>query len=101
MEIEQIWSGRQSLEVKVETAAVQKSYLIDALSMGPGYFQKVKMGGKTYYMLVIQGGSVSRIPPHKTQKLQDISETFFSAHKSASSDTLRDKEITYSLNILF
>lgn len=53
------------------------------------------MGGKTYYMLVIQGGSVSRIPPHDTQKLQSLSETFFNAHQSAHPETLRDKEITY------
>lgn len=53
------------------------------------------MGGKTYYMLVIQGGSVSRIPPHETQKLQALSDTFFNAHQSADPETLRDKEITY------
>jgi len=79
----------------VEPAAVQKSYLSDALSKGPGYSQKVKMGGKTYYMLVIQGGSVSRIPPHDTQKLQSLSETFFSAHQSADPEILSNKEISY------
>ena len=43
----QIWSGRQSVEVNVEPAAVQRSYLSEARSKGPGYSQKVKMGGKT------------------------------------------------------
>lgn len=53
------------------------------------------MGGKTYYMLVIQGGSVSRIPHHETQKLQALSDTFFNAHQSANPETLKDKEISY------
>ncbi len=34
-------------------------------------------------------------PPHETQKLQSLSDTFFNAHQSANPKALRDKEITY------
>jgi len=74
---------------------VQAAYLREAQTMGRDYYQKVKIGGKNYFVMVLQGGDLSRMQAHDTAKLKDLSETFFSAHQDASATDLNDSDITH------
>lgn len=74
---------------------VQEAYLSKAQTMGRDYYQKVKIGGKNYFVMVLQGGDLSRMQAHDTEKLRNLSETFFSAHQDASGTDLNDSDITH------
>ena len=74
---------------------VQEAYLRQAQTMGRDYYQKVKIGGKNYFVMVLQGGDLSRMQAHDTEKLRNLSETFFSAHQEASETDLNDSDITH------
>jgi len=74
---------------------VQEAYLNKAQTMGRDYYQKVKIGGKNYFVMVLQGGDLSRMQAHDTEKLRNLSETFFSAHQEASETDLNDSDITH------
>ena len=74
---------------------VQAAYLREAQTMGRDYYQKVKIGGKNYFVMVLRGGDLSRMQAHDTAKLKDLSETFFSAHQDASETDLNDSDITH------
>ena len=74
---------------------VQEAYLRQAQTMGRDYYQKVKIGGKNYFVMVLQGGDLSRMQAHDTEKLRNLSETFFSAHQDASGTDLNDSDITH------
>ncbi|QVL54904.1 MAG: hypothetical protein KFB95_06175 [Simkaniaceae bacterium] len=74
---------------------VQEAYLRQAQTMGRDYYQKVKIGGKNYFVMVLQGGDLSRMQAHDTEKLRNLSETFFSAHQDASETDLNDSDITH------
>jgi hypothetical protein len=74
---------------------VQAAYLGKAQTMGRDYYQKVKIGGKNYFVMVLQGGDLSRMQAHDTAKLKNLSEAFFSAHQGASETNLNDSDITH------
>jgi len=74
---------------------VQESYLREAQTMGRDYYQKVEIGGKNYFVMILQGGDLSRMQAHDTTKLRDLSEAFFSAHQDASETDLNDSDITH------
>lgn len=74
---------------------VQEAYLSKAQTMGRDYYQKVKIGGKNYFVMVLQGGDLSRMQAHDTAKLKEFSKVFFSAHQEASETDLNDSDITH------
>ncbi|WP_316357618.1 hypothetical protein [Candidatus Neptunichlamydia sp. REUL1] len=73
----------------------QAAYLREAQTMGRDYYQKVKIGGKNYFVMVLRGGDLSRMQAHDAAKLKNLSETFFSAHQGPLETDLNDSDITH------
>ena len=59
----------------------QADLLNAALKKGDNYNTSVKIGGKYYFVIALEGGDVARIKEHNSQKLQTLANSFFKAHK--------------------
>ncbi|MCB1110443.1 MAG: hypothetical protein KDK64_05635 [Chlamydiia bacterium] len=73
----------------------RSSHLEKALQRGGDYYRRVKIGGKNYYVVVLEGREVSHIRQDvDTAKLKTLAESFFSAHNRNDPD-MGEKEITH------
>lgn len=76
--------------------AVHEKIANNALQGGEQFYRRVTMGGKSYLVVHVQDGKLSKLSGDiDNAKLQNYADAFFSAHQSNSGADLSRKEITH------
>lgn len=76
--------------------AVHEKIANNALQGGEQFYRRVTMGGKSYLVVHVQDGKLSKLSGDIDHaKLQNYADAFFSAHQSNSGTDLSRKEITH------